>query len=178
MGQPSVAGHKQRHCIDKNGDNRVMYYITNKTTRICAIYATLVILAVTLSGCGHWKWVMKHQDEVCAKCPQKQEVTTTQSDTTYYSIIQADTLTLDGLDWPSDNTVLVDNTQYKIIKEKGRVVVITKERRVPVTVTRYRNTRAALHTVKIKQPYVPFWYWLLLPVVFMAGFYVRKMVWR
>ena len=115
-----------------------------------------------LSGCAHWKWVMKHQDEVCAKCPQTTDNSTATTDTTVYAIMPPDTMLIEGLDWNNSTGVLIDNTQYKVIKEKGKVVVIYKDRKVPVTVRKYLSSQQGLHTITVKQPYIPKWYWILL----------------
>jgi hypothetical protein len=136
----------------------------------------VVLLAVLLSGCNHWKWVMKNHDKVCATCPKENATYNHETDTTIYSIIPADTLLLEGLDFPSDNNILVDNSNYKIIKEKGRVVVVTKEREVPYVVTKHRIGSKVVNTIRIKEPYVPFVYYLWLIPAIIFGWFLKWIV--
>ena len=137
----------------------------------------LIIVIVSLSSCSHWKWVVKHQDEVCAKCPQETINTTTQIDTTYWGEVPPDTIRIVGID-TIRTTVIVDNPVYKVIKEKGEVRVIIKKKLVPITVTKYRDSQNKVKIIETKDSYVPFWVWMLMPVLVLLGFYLRKLIFR
>lgn len=137
----------------------------------------VIFLAFILASCSHYKWYAKHQEELCAKCPQEQSVDNSQVDTVIYGDIPADTIRIYGMDTIT-RTVIVDNPVYKIIKEKGEIKVITKTRRVPFTVTKYRLSSDKIQKIEVERKYIPFYYWLLLPFIFLAGFYLRKLLWH
>jgi len=137
----------------------------------------LILFTPLITGCSHYKWYAKHQNELCAKCPQEVTTDNSQVDTVIYGEVAPDTIRIYGLDTIT-NTVIVDNPVYKIIKEKGEVKVVIKERRVPFTVTKYRTANDKVKIIETKVKYVPFWYWLLIPFIFLAGFYLRRFIWR
>lgn len=136
-----------------------------------------ISLTLLLTNCSHWKWVAKHQDEVCAKCPSNNTTVNTETDTTYWSIIPADTVYIEGLDFPADdNKVIIDNTQYKIIKEKGKTIIITKEKRIPFIITRYRNTTDVNKIIKVKEQVMAWWGYALILFALFIGYLFRKLI--
>lgn len=138
------------------------------------IFLSLIVL---MSSCSHWKWVAKHQNEVCAKCPTNEITTNTETDTTYWSIVPADTLYIEGLDFPTDpEKVLIDNVNYKIIREKGKTIVITKEKKVPFVVTRYRNIIDTNKIIKVKEQVFFWWGYALIFIALIVGYFFRKLI--
>lgn len=137
-----------------------------------------VILSVVLfSSCSHYKWAAKHQAELCANCPSIETSDNTSQDTTYYGEIPADTVYITGLDTVY-NTVIIDNPVYKIVKEKGEIKVIIKEKRVPFTVTRYKTSNDKTRVVEVKVKYIPFWIWLLLAACSFLSFGLAKIIFK
>jgi hypothetical protein len=137
-----------------------------------------IILSVVLfSSCSHYKWAAKHQAELCANCPQENTSESSEVDTTIYGEIAADTVYITGLD-TIYNTVIIDNPVYKIIKEKGEIKVIIKEKRVPFTVTRYKSSNDKTRVVEVKVKYIPFWIWLLLAACSFLSFGLARIIFK
>lgn len=142
-------------------------------------YLLIVILLIALSSCSHWRWVMKHQDEVCSKCPQVNETTTEQTDTVVWGVVPPDTIIIASTE---TDTVYVDNIQYRIIKVAGETKVIIKEKRVPVQVEKYKELSSKGSVITVKEKYVPKWIYFLWGlswiIAMIMGYLIRKLFWR
>lgn len=135
----------------------------------------LISLLAVLSGCSHWKWVMKHQDEVCDKCPQYAVTESEQTDTVVWGEVPADTIIIRNT---VNDTVYVDNVQYKIIRVAGETKVIIKDRRVPIAVTKFRDRNSNTLTLTVKEKYTPWYIYSLIPVLILIGWLLRKLLIR
>jgi len=136
-----------------------------------------LILIILLGSCSHYRYIAKHKAEICATCPTEQTTETTQTDTTYYGEVPADTIRIYGLDTVY-NTVIVDNPVYKIIKEKGEVKVIIKEKRIPFTVTKYRDNQSKTKVIERVVRVIPWWIYFVICGAFAVGFYLRKFLFK
>ena len=146
-------------------------------------YILIILFAVILSGCSHYKWAAKHQAELCANCPKSETNTTTETDTTVWSIIPADTAYLSGLDFPVVDPVIIETDGYKVTATKDtngktNIQIIRKELKKYFIVTKYKS-RNELKTVTEKIVYkVPVLFWILLVpiaiILILMGWYGHK----
>ena len=134
-----------------------------------------IALLAVLSGCSHWKWVMKHQDEVCAKCPQNIVTESEQTDTVVWGDIPADTIIIRNTE---RDTIFVDNTQYKIIRVAGETKVIIKDRRIPITITKFRDRNVSAKVTTLKEKYTPWYIYCLFPILILVGWMLRQLLVR
>ena len=138
----------------------------------------LIILSVALfSSCSHYKWALNHKAELQEMFTDTITNTVTETDTTVYGEVPADTVYITGLDTVY-NTVIIDNPVYKIIKEKGEIKVIIKEKRVPFTVTRYKSSNDKTKSVEVKVRYIPFWIWLIVAACSFLSFGLAKIIFK
>ena len=137
----------------------------------------LIIFLVLFSSCSHTKWLSKNIDSICSKCPKIENNIIELMDTSFYSIIPADTCYIEGLDFPNGD-VIINNAGYKIIKEKGKTIVITKEKIVNHVITKYKNNSNTVKTIEVIKEIIPYYVYAIGLLLLIIGYLIRKIFWQ
>ena len=143
----------------------------------------VILLAIVLSGCSHYKWAAKHQAELCANCPKSETNTTTETDTTVWSIVPADTAYISGLDFPVADPVIVETDGYKVTATKDsngktNIQIIRKETKKYFIVTKYRQRNELKQVTEVIRYKIPVIFWIgggaSLVLAFLFGWFLHK----
>lgn len=146
-------------------------------------YISIILFAVILSGCSHYKWAAKHQSELCANCPKSETNTTTETDTTVWNIIPADTAYLSGLDFPVVDPVIVETDNYKVTATKDtngktNIQIIRKESKKYFIITKYKQRNELKEVTEVIRYKIPVVFWFFCGagslIMFLFGWFARK----
>ena len=141
----------------------------------------IIILSaiILLTGCNHYKYFVRHQDELCQLCPKSDSTVIQYRDTVVYLPAINDTTGFFDFDFSLDSashTVTTDNGTVEAIKWNDKLRVIYRSIPVPVAIpqTYIREVR----TVTVDKPVEVcrnWWKWLIGGFVLAV---ILAVVWR